>query len=208
MKRHTMNYIFSFLLGAGVVCAGLALLACQWRAPNQSAQQLANYQNEISRVGKSHEVANARIELLKSLFAQLGQAEKIREICPQLYAENAYFSDTLVILHGEPAIQAHFLRTAQAMTAYEASVDDVAFSGNDYYVRWTMKFRSPRFAGGEEICSTGVSQIRFNDAGKISFHQDFWDSGQHVYGHLPVVSPMIHFIQKQIQNQDGKTSSH
>ena len=57
----------------------------------------------------------------------------------------------------------------------------------------------PKLAKGEPIHSVGISQVRFNENGKVVFHQDFWDSGRHIYGQIPVVGGMIGIIKDRMK---------
>ena len=43
--------------------------------------------------------------------------------------------------------------------------------------------------GGESRASDtiGMTLLRFDDAGRVRFHQDFWDSTEGFYRHVPVL---------------------
>jgi hypothetical protein len=70
----------------------------------------------------------------------------------------------------------------------------VAVSGADCYVRWTLEFRTKNLAGGKPIVTEGVSQLRFDEQGRIVLHQDFWNPAAGIYGHLPVLGPAIRYV--------------
>ena len=80
------------------------------------------------------------------------------------------------------------------------AADDVARSGNDYYIRWTMVFAAPVLSGGQPVHSIGISQIRLNREGKVEFHQDFWDSGKNFFAHLPVVNRIIGLVRNRLES--------
>ena len=46
--------------------------------------------------------------------------------------------------------------------------------------------------------SIGMTQLRFNQEGKIIFHQDFWDSTEGFYQHLPYVGYWIRKIRSKL----------
>lgn len=85
------------------------------------------------------------------------------------------------------------------MTQYQVTVDDTVSSGNDHYVRWTMVFTAPKLNGGKPVESVGMSHVRFNSAGQVIMHQDFWDSGTNIYGQLPVLGGVIESIRKRFE---------
>ena len=101
--------------------------------------------------------------------------------------------------HGPAEIEAYFLKTSETMKSYEVTIDDSFRSGDNYYVRWTMVFAAPALSKGEPIHSVGMSQVRFAEDGRVSFHQDFWDSGANIFGQAPVAGSVINFIRKRIQ---------
>ena len=125
-------------------------------------------------------------------------AENVAATTKNVYAQDAYFNDTLKTLHGADAIEEYFLHTAATVTSISVDFDDVARSGRDYYFRWRMDFQAPKLSRGETIRTIGISQIRFNADGKVVFHQDFWDSAAGLFEHLPVTNQMIHAVRKRL----------
>jgi hypothetical protein len=75
-----------------------------------------------------------------------------------------------------------------------AEVKDVAVSGADVYVRWTMEIRAKNLAGGKPVVTEGVSQLRFDREGRIILHQDFWNPANGIYRHLPLLGPALRFV--------------
>jgi hypothetical protein len=68
---------------------------------------------------------------------------------------------------------------------------DVARSGPDYFVRWRMTVRSERLNGGEPMVSYGVTHFRFDAAGRILLHKDFWDAGTGLHEYLPGIGSLL-----------------
>jgi SnoaL-like domain len=195
--------VFSIGLLAGIGVILLLLISCA--APNQSATEVAAYKTRLSKVSPSGlesggATEKAGIERFKSFLQGIGDVKFIRENTTKVYAGDAYLDDTLAIHHGTAEIEAYFIKTSETMKTYHVTIDDVAKSGNDYYVRWTMIFSAPALSNGQEVHSIGISQIRLNRDGKVEFHQDFWDSGKNFYGHLPVVGGAVGFVRKRLQS--------
>ena len=141
----------------------------------------------------------AALERFKGFLKGIGDKKFVQENTLKAYAGDAYLDDTLVVHHGAAEIQAYFIKTSETMTSYQVTIDDVARSGNDYYVRWTMIFAAPALSAGNPVHSVGISQIRFNRDGKVEFHRDFWDSGKNFYAHLPVVGGAVGFVRKRLE---------
>lgn len=172
-------------------------------APNRSAASVAEYHSRMERVAPSGlEVGGPReqaaLERFKNFLQAIGDAKFVRDQTLKVYAADAYLDDTLVVHHGAAEIEAYFVKTSETMKSYQVTIDDVARSGDNYYVRWTMIFSAPALSGGQPVHSIGISQIRFNREGRVEFHQDFWDSGKNFYAHLPGVGGAVGFVRKRL----------
>ena len=197
--------IFTFVAGLLLALSAVFLLLNSCAYPNRSAEDVAAYRSQVEKVAASGLERNgpgekAALERFKSFLQGIGDVKYVRENTLKVYAADAYLDDTLVVHHGAAEIEAYFVKTSETMTSYQVTIDDVARSGNDYYVRWTMVFAAPALSGGKPVHSVGVSQIRFNREGKVAFHQDFWDSGKNFYAHLPVVGGAVGFVRKRLES--------
>jgi hypothetical protein len=122
--------------------------------------------------------------------------ESIREKTAGLYAEDIWFNDTLKTLGSRAALEAYFLKTMDHVDLFQTEVSDVARSGGNFYVRWTMDIC---FKGVKEPVRTmGVSLLRFDREGRVVLHQDFWDSASGFYEHLPVLGEVMRWIKTKI----------
>ena len=126
-------------------------------------------------------------------FGNLNEANA-RELTRETYAEEVYFYDTLKEIRTLGALEEYFLETAHNTEAVTARIDDVARSGNDFYVRWTMDIRLKKFQRGRTLTSVGMTHLRFNEEGKIIFHHDYWDAASGFYQYVPVVGTAIRYI--------------
>lgn len=193
----------TFVAGVVVTLGVLALVLKNAQPPNTSRQFVAAYQQHMAKAGhgKVAEGADeeAALERFKGFLQGIGDARFIRENTLEVYAADAYLDDTLVTHHGAAAIEEYFLKTAANLKDCKVTIDDVAKSGPDYYVRWTMLFSATAMRGGDPVESIGISQVRFNREGKVTFHQDFWDAGRNFFGHLPVAGGVIDIIRKRLE---------
>ena len=121
-----------------------------------------------------------------------------REQTERVYGPDAFLNDTLKTIHGSPAIRDYFIKTAQGLENMTVTFDDVAVSGQNYYFRWTMDTRMKHLARGKNVRTIGVTMVRFDSQGRVILHQDFWDSAQGVWDHVPGVGAAIRWIQSKI----------
>ena len=193
----------TFIAGILLAVAAIACLVLVSARPNSSGALVGNYHRKLEIAGKEMPAGSseekAAVERFTGFLQRIGDPKSIRENTRKVYAEAAFLDDTLVVHEGAGEIQSYFLETAANMTRCEVTIDDVARSGPDYYVRWTMAFEVPALAGGEPVHSIGISQVRFDESGKVCMHQDFWDSGKNLYAHLPVAGGVIGFIRKRLE---------
>ncbi|MGJ8722962.1 MAG: nuclear transport factor 2 family protein [Roseibacillus sp.] len=164
---------------------------------------MKSYRDAMTRAGSDGPASGsaaekAAHERFGTFLKNVGIPSAIKENTSKTYAKEAYLNDTLVTHYGPEEIEAYFLKTADTMTEFEVTIDDVARSGDDHYFRWTMIFAAPKLAKGTPIHSVGMSQVRFNAEGKVVFHQDFWDSGANIFGQAPVSGGIIGAIRKRI----------
>lgn len=46
-----------------------------------------------------------------------------------------------------------------------------------------------------------MTHVRFDDQGKIVFHQDYWDAGSVVYERVPVVGWFVRKIKARVRGE-------
>lgn len=196
---------------AGLLVAGVALvlfLNSQAR-PNETEAEVAAYEDRLeklpaSRLGIGSVGEKEALARFSDFLQKIGDKAYIRDHTLKVYAADAYLDDTLVVHHGAAEIEAYFVKTSETMTSYQLVIDDVARSGEDFYIRWTMTFAAPALSGGKPVKSVGVSQVRFNREGKVALHRDFWDSGKNFFAHLPGAGGVIGFIRKKLESNSEK----
>jgi limonene-1,2-epoxide hydrolase len=184
------------ILGALVVL----LVSCQ--TPNQSVMRVADFQRAIAEakataIPKGSPEEDAAIARVTAFLSDLSPAN-VAATTKEVYAEDAYFNDTLKTLRGVEAIEEYLLETAHTVTSISVEFDDVARSGQDHYFRWRMDFQAQKLRKGETIRTIGITQIRFNNEGKVVLHQDFWDSTAGLFEHLPVTNQIVNAVKKRL----------
>lgn len=194
----------TFFGGAILALIGVAFLLNTNMEGNTTAQFVKDYRQAMSKAGEAGPEAGsseetAAIKRFTEFLKNVGNKSYIEEQTALAYAEDAYLDDTIMTHHGPEEIRDYFLQTAETMSEFEVNILDTGRSGPDHYIRWEMIFAAPKLAGGEPIHSVGISQVRFNKEGKVAFHQDFWDSGRHIYGQIPVVGGLIGIVRNRMK---------
>ena len=137
--------------------------------------------------------ANQRIQAFIKLYDLLDSGS-IDEQIAKTYAEKIFFNDTLVTIHDRQNLLKYLKQTQQNIDVMKFEVLSVQDNGKDAYVRWLMKTRFKLIGQDVDSQSIGLSHLRFNVDNKIIMHQDYWDSMQGFYQHLPIIGGVLRWI--------------
>lgn len=129
-------------------------------------------------------------------FYRVFSEKKIRESIRALYGRQAYFRDGFREVEGIDAIEKYFLSSTEAFHECTFDIQDVAVHEGNYYFRWIMTLVLKRDKE-DRFQAVGMSHVRFDQAGKITFHQDYWDTGI-IYEKAPVLGSIITWIRQRI----------
>lgn len=120
----------------------------------------------------------------------------LRDRLRDLYAADVYFNDTLRSLEEREALVSYLGHTAGRLESMELTVLDRQHHGPDAYLRWTMRTRFSAGWRDVDVTTLGMTHLRFNEQGQVILHQDFWDSRQGVFEHLPILGGIINGIRE------------
>lgn len=129
-------------------------------------------------------------------FYSVFSADTIRTSMRNLYAQDAYFQDGFRAVQGIDNLEKYFLSTTEAFEECTFDIQDIAIHEGNYYFRWIMSLTLKRNKD-ERLQVVGMSHVRFDDTGKITFHQDYWDTGV-IYEKIPVLGTIITWIRQRI----------
>ena len=165
-----------------------------WMEYLQTLRSLAAEGAVLEPDSEAERQAIERFQDLLSDFKAPDFRNQIREV----YAEEAFFNDTLKTVRGVDQIEDYLIASADAIDMGTVEFLDVVGKDGDYYFRWRMTLRFKRFARGEETTSIGMSHVRFDAAGKVLLHQDFWDSTAGLFEHVPVLGSVLRRVKKRL----------
>ncbi|GGF75793.1 nuclear transport factor 2 family protein [Alteromonas lipolytica] len=120
-----------------------------------------------------------------------------------IYHDDIIFVDPITTHQGLAAVKAYF---ARLLTSTEACEFDIhlmqdcrtpADANYDYLVEWTMRLTLKNQS--RLITVDGVSVLKLTDD-KIIYHRDYYDLGEMVYEHIPLLKQVIHFVKKKLNS--------
>jgi len=117
---------------------------------------------------------------------------------PDFYAADAEFKDPFNEVRGTEAI-AHIFRHMFTQVDEPRFVIGSRFGGEDgVMLLWDFHFRT-RGRRPQAICVRGASHLRFDAAGKVVLHRDYWDAAEELYAKLPLIGPPMRLLRRMGQ---------
>lgn len=165
----------------------LILYACT-RTPNHKPDaSFEAYFDALSQQTATHQAdAKKQMEKIFTDMSEGATPENIRAV----YAEELYFNDTFKIITDIDELVDYLSKTAASADS-RVEILEVIKSEQDYYVRWRMHMAFSTMGQDIQTNSVGISQLRFNEHGKITFQHDFWNSSEAFFEHLPIIGRFI-----------------
>ncbi|MEE4330540.1 MAG: nuclear transport factor 2 family protein [Wenzhouxiangella sp.] len=191
-----MNYSLVLKVSLAFTVVVLIVVGCLARGESMPSFELSDYENALDEhLGHTRGIERG-LENFSASFSDLTR-EDLGERIESLYAENLYFNDTIHTFHNRDQLRDYMVKTGKGLDESVVKIDQVIRDDRDVFVRWTMEFKT-RVAGKKvHSKSIGMTQLRFNEEGQIVLHQDFWDSGNALFAHLPIVG----FVVRSARNQ-------
>ena len=125
-------------------------------------------------------------------------AENLAANVTKVYAEQVYFRDAFKQLDSAAAIEHYLLAGLEPIEAAEFVFSNVLRKNGDFYLDWTMRLDFKKTPAGTWEESIGMTRIRFNQAGQVVFHQDYWDPTDIVYRRIPIVKQLIAYVKQKL----------
>ena len=70
--------------------------------------------------------------------------------------------------------------------------------GDQLMLEWDFTFSIRRFRPRQTWRIHGATHLRLASDGRIRYHRDFWDTGEELYAHLPLLGPVIRRISRAL----------
>ncbi|MEM9489514.1 MAG: nuclear transport factor 2 family protein [Myxococcota bacterium] len=139
----------------------------------------------------------AAIERFKDFFSVLS-ADNVQAKIRAVYADRVFFNDTLSEVRTIDQLERHLVKSAKATVSTVVEVTDVAAADGNYYFRWVMDIEFRKLRKGTVTRSIGISHIRFNRAGKVVLHQDYWDATAGLFEHVPLIGGLLRYVKGKL----------
>jgi hypothetical protein len=138
------------------------------------------------------QATRAAVEQFKARFVTITPA--LAEHLDRLYTEDVRFRDPISEVSGLDALHAYFTRFAEASAGARFEITDEVVQPGEAVVFWTMVMKERNGADGRRF--QGVSHMKVRD--RIYEERDYFDLGEAVYDHVPVVGWLTRFVRSRL----------
>lgn len=116
-----------------------------------------------------------------------------------LYSPSLVFIDPIGKIEGRDAFLSHLESQCKNLLECRFSYDEELelISEKRAYLVWTMTMRHKAIGGGKSTETRGVSIVQFDKL--VTYHRDYFDLGQMVYQHLPVLGGAVRVVNRKLQ---------
>lgn len=111
-----------------------------------------------------------------------------------LYAADTFFKDPFNEVKGVAEMERIFAHMFEALDQPHFIVTGRVAQGSECFLVWDFRFRFKRFDRVTWQTVRGTSHLRFDDAGKVVFHRDYWDAAEELYEKLPGLGALMRWL--------------
>jgi steroid delta-isomerase len=117
---------------------------------------------------------------------------------PEFYAADALFRDPFNEVRGSAAIAAIFARMFGNLDEVRFRIRELVADDAQAVLIWDFTFRLRRYRPDVVQSIEGSSHLRFDAAGRVTYHRDYWDAADALYAKLPLVGPVIRLLKRRL----------
>lgn len=135
-----------------------------------------------------------RVARFMRLFSELSATRL--QLLDDIYTSDVIFVDPFHEIRGRDALHTYFDGLYARLAHISFEFDDVVYRNDVATITWRMAYRHPRVNGGETVLVNGASVLWFRDE-QVYKHRDYFDAGELLYEHLPVIGSFIRWVKRQ-----------
>ncbi len=116
----------------------------------------------------------------------------------EIYADDASFKDPFNDVRGVAEVRRILMHMFDDLTEARFAISEAVAEGDRAFLVWDFTFKVRRWQPGVERRIHGASYIRFDAAGKVELHRDYWDAGEELYEKLPVFGALVRWVRRRM----------
>jgi hypothetical protein len=148
----------------------------------------------MSKANMKH--ARALVDKFKDLYRALDHASCYKGLIEGVYEEDMVFQDSFHRIEGVDAFKNYCAGLYENLNYCEFEFHKEWIGNDDAMLTWTMSYSHPRLKGSKKIQVLGATELVFRD--KVVYHKDYFDGGELLYEHVPVLGTVISQLKKRM----------
>lgn len=121
------------------------------------------------------------------------------DLVDQFYAEDVHFIDPLVEFNRREEVKHYYASSYASVKTISFDIQSVVNEGDEQVLVWRMTTTAEKLNKGKPIVTDGISHIRYNQIGQAVYHRDYFDMGEMIYSHVPIVRGLVGYVNKKMR---------
>jgi len=114
----------------------------------------------------------------------------------EFYAVDVYFKDPFNEVHTLAQVKHIFSHMYVALDKPRFVVTSQVAEAGQCFLAWDFEFYFKKQPTAMQTIR-GSSHLKFNEAGLVSYHRDYWDAAEELYEKLPLVGSVMRWLKKR-----------
>lgn len=115
----------------------------------------------------------------------------------EFYSADVYFKDPFNEVHTLAQVQHIFSHMYVALDKPRFVVTSQVAEAGQCFLTWDFEFYFKKHRPTVMQTIRGSSHLKFDPAGLVSYHRDYWDAAEELYEKLPLVGGLMRWLKKR-----------
>jgi ketosteroid isomerase-like protein len=146
------------------------------------------------------DLQNQRSQSINTVFNTL--SKDTMHLVDEFYDPNVDFQDPVGKIKGSAAIKKYYENMYKNVQSIRFDFHKEVVTGDAHVVMWTMHVTAKNLNGGKSVAVEGNSHIVFGPNNKVIYHRDYFDMGEFLYEHIPVLGYAIKKIKALFEHKN------
>lgn len=120
-----------------------------------------------------------------------------------LASPDIHYHDPFVEARGLQQVKRVFAKMFEDVDEPRYTFTHAARSGDTCFLRWHFTCRPKTIRRGQPWVCDGVTEVRFDPAGRVLEHIEHWDAGEQVYEKIPGLRILIRWTKQRVSGWRG-----
>lgn len=137
-----------------------------------------------------------RAEAYARHFDTLGPAS--RDQLRQLVHPDIHFTDPFNDIHGIDKLMVVFDHMFETTKDPQFVTETPIVGGQTAFIKWRFTCTIEQRFYHREMTIDGVTEVRFDEAGLVIAHIDYWDAARQLYEQLPLLGSLLRRLRRRL----------